>query len=341
MVRLRVLGEVLDTRRRQSEEGLRLVRDACTKRLPAIVGEYRLAIYVTGSFGRLEAIFPKGSDLDLFFLYDPEDGRADATLPNLQWFELAAEVIKIARDLKFEEFSRDGEYLKVHNVQYIGRELGSPHEDSENGFTARLLLLLESRHVLDEDLYLKLMKDTIGFYFEDYPANRDTFRPTFLINDILRFWRTLCLNYENKRGRKRREAESEEEHREWRADSALDNLKLRFSRLSTCFSMVAALAAQPTPVSPERVLELCLLAPTDRWGVAAHEQADAQGLVERLLERYEQFLEETAAKKDLLRRLHAHEERARTRQQANEYGEIIATLLRLVSHPEQARTLLI
>ncbi len=336
----------LAKRRKESEKGLVLVREEAERRLSSIVGEEPLAIYVTGSFGRLEARFPKGSDLDLFFLYGPADRSHKMRPSQLTWFELAGELIRISRDLDFEEFSRDGAFLQAHNVWHIGRELGSQHEDSENGFTARLLLLLESRYVLNEPLYEQFIKETIGFYYGDYAANQGTFRPTFLINDILRFWRTLCLNYEHKRNRKRSDQGSDEPHAQWRADSALDNLKLRFSRLSTCYSMVIALAAEPTPVDPERVLELCRTAPTDRWSIAAGQTsspkgAEARTKVGEILGLYEYFLELIADEGALLESLTSHAERERTRRKAAEFGQVVSEFMLATCRSDQLRTLLI
>jgi hypothetical protein len=331
----------LEERREQSNEGLELVRKEAGRRLPSIIGDEPLAIYVTGSFGRLEAAFPKKSDLDLFFLYGPDNEDPDAVLPNLVWIEIASEMIKIARELEFDKFSGDGAFLRWHNVWYIGKQLGSPKEDDENGFTARLLLLLESRHILNEALYERLMLDVIGFYYRDYAANRDSFRPTFLINDILRFWRTLCLNYENKRNRKRDETYSEEAQTKWRADSASDNVKLRFSRLSTCYSMVAALASEPTPVEPERILELCKTPSMDRWTIAARGDENVIGLVTQMRELYEAFLGITEDKGALLARLADPDERRRVRDEANRYGELVSDLLLQTTTEEQRRTLLI
>ena len=94
------------------------------------------------------------------------------------------------------------------------------------------------------------------FYFADFERNRDTFRPTFLLNDILRFWRTLTLNYEHKRAEKRRAAERGEAEDGWEVKSATKNLKLGFSRLNTCFSLVVPLAALEPPVTVEHVVEL-------------------------------------------------------------------------------------
>jgi hypothetical protein len=336
----------LATRREESEVGLARVRKEAGSRLSSIVGDEPLAIYVTGSFGRLEARFPKGSDLDLFFLYGPDDRSHRAHPSQLTWFELAGELIRIARELEFEEFSRDGAFLQVHNVWHIGKQLGSQHEDAENGFTARLLLLLESRYVLNEDLYERFMQETIGFYYGDYDANRGTFRPTFLINDILRFWRTLCLNYEHKRNRKRSEDGSDDPHAAWRADSALDNLKLRFSRLSTCYSMVIALAAEPTPVGPERVLELCRTAPTDRWAIAAEHASpsaivEARSKREQILEGYDYFLGLVADEDALRERLTSHAERESTRRKAGDFGQVVSEFLLATCQGDQLRTLLI
>jgi hypothetical protein len=190
------------------------------------------------------------------------------------------------------------------------------------------------------------MKQTIDFYYSDYLANRGTFRPTFLINDILRFWRTLCLNYEHKRSRKRREDGRDDPNAPWRADSALDNLKLRFSRLSTCYSMVIALAAEPTPVTPERVLQLCLTAPTERWAIAAehassHARDEAREKHEAILEAYEYFLDQVGDEAALKERLASHAERERTRQKAGEFGQLVSEFLLATCQGDQLRTLLI
>lgn len=240
-----------------------------------------MTLYVTGSFGRLEARYDqsdrdKGSDLDVFFMYMPDDGST-RDLSRLAWFRLIARVIDVAERLKFKPFSRDGAFLKAHNVFHVGSELGSSNEDAENGFTARLLLLLEGRPLANDPLFDQVLLETIRFYFRDFADKRETFRPYVLINDILRYWRTLCLNYEHAREGRRaklnrtlvcieadnsldkhtKQALSEEKDVDFRAESALDNLKLRYSRLALCFSMVALLASHPNGTTPERVRELC------------------------------------------------------------------------------------
>ncbi len=99
-----------------------------------------LCIYITGSYGRLEA--SKNSDLDLFFIHE---GEKEKNLPKIQKILIDAEIIKIAKELKYPEFSNDGQYLEIHSLKDIKEKMGCPDDDFKNYFTARLLLLLESR----------------------------------------------------------------------------------------------------------------------------------------------------------------------------------------------------
>ena len=298
------VDSVLEARRKQSEAGLLDVRDALLDALPRF-REERVTLYVTGSFGRLEARYDPsnpdtGSDLDVFFMYMPEDGSTH-DLSRLAWFRLIAAVINVAQRLNFKPFSRDGEFLKAHNVFHVGSELGSSDEDAENGFTARLLLLLEGRPLANDDLFDDVLLETIGFYFRDFANNREEFRPYALINDILRYWRTLCLNYEHTRATKRCRAQkalelieadhelnteskqlrSEQAGEDFRVASTLENLKLRHSRLALCFSMIALLASDPAGIRPERVAEMCGTIPSQRWALAA--ERDPSGEAAKLV----------------------------------------------------------
>lgn len=328
------MGGLLEARREDSRERLdELIAE--TAALQTICDPEPLCIYVTGSYGRLEAA--RTSDLDLFFLYGVKD--PNKRFPRSRWLRIAGRLIEIADDLEFPEFSGDAEYLEVHNVAQIGRDLGSRVDDSENRFTARMLLLLESRSILNHELYDALIAEMLGFYYEDFEHHEDDFRPTFLINDILRFWRTLCLNYENKRSRRRQRVEEGKlDEERFRAESALANIKLRFSRLTTCHSMVAALAASQVPVRAEHVIQLVARTPLDRW---AEIEPGNEDLVAELRGLYEGFLELTAEPDVLNTHLGSHESRAEARERADRYGELVAQLLQRSAVAGQLRYLLI
>ncbi|HJY90548.1 MAG TPA: hypothetical protein VJ255_09730, partial [Candidatus Acidoferrum sp.] len=59
-----------------------------------------------------------------------------------------AELITRSRELGFPEFSGDGRYLDHHSIYEFTNTLGTEKDDVANTFTARLLLLLESKPLL-------------------------------------------------------------------------------------------------------------------------------------------------------------------------------------------------
>ena len=109
-----------------------------------------LCVYVTGSYGRLEA--SRQSDLDLFFVYDDKASRR-VEIGNLTKILIDAKLIQIARRLHFPDFSNEGKYLEIHKLGDMLRTLGGPEDDYKNYFTARLLLLLESQPVYNRRAY--------------------------------------------------------------------------------------------------------------------------------------------------------------------------------------------
>jgi predicted nucleotidyltransferase len=250
------------------------------------VGELRkipgLCVYVTGSYGRLEA--SKRSDLDLFFVYEPNRGPVN----NLTKTMIAAKLIEITRDLNFPEFSNEGQYLQMHSLNEMLETLGGPEDDYKNYFTARLLLLLESRPVYNPSSYDKIIGRIVKAYFRDYHGHEKDFRPIFLVNDILRYWKTICLNYEHKRNNARLDSLRKNKNH-------LRNLKLKFSRVLTCFSMVIALCASATS-RPAEIIRLVRLSPMQRIREATHFHEQNEARLHSATNDYAWFLKTTARK---------------------------------------------
>src|SRR4029077_15479746 len=112
------------------------------------------------------------------------------------------------------------------------------HSDSNRNTTQRILLLLESTPIGSADAYQRVVRAVLGRYLDNdisfLTRSRSGKRykvPRFLLNDIVRYWRTVCVDYATK-FRERQGAE-------W----ALRNAKLRMSRklifasgLVMCFS---------------------------------------------------------------------------------------------------------
>ena len=313
------MGDLLEQRRQYVDARLsdlgRLLADA-----ERLAGD-KACVYLTGSFGRGEA--SAFSDLDVFIVGRGSDDRPE--LRRLDQICLKAELIDATRQCGFQDFSGDGQYLEHHTFERLLSSLGRSEDDARNTFTARLLLLLESRPLLGPAVYDDVIADVIERYWRDYEDHMREFLPAFLVNDILRLWRTFCVNYE---------ASTQTEPLEKKAKRRLKNYKLKHSRLLTCYSALAYLLSvhrSKATVTPEDAKAMVALVPTARLESigAQHEGTVIQEQAARLLDRYEGFLEETAQEEEtLLERFTDREPHRRYAERAREFGDQVFSLLR-------------
>jgi hypothetical protein len=291
-----IVGEVLNRRREATHKRLEKIRQKLelTRSLCADHG----CVYATGSYGRVEA--SRYSDLDLFILSREiqndatQKPRREPSLSNLKQILIKADLIRATQELGIEEFSGDGEYLTHYTVEDLKRTLGTREDDVTNTFTARLLLLIESSPLIGESAYEQLTRSVIDAYWKDYAGKESVFMPSFLVNDILRMWRTFCVNYE---------AGKPPESDEDRAKRKLKNYKLKHSRMLSCYSALMFLLfayKDAGTVSPDTALEMVSLTPTQRleWLLGKSECKAAHADVEKIIATYEGFLQQTDAPKD-------------------------------------------
>ncbi len=142
---------------------------------------------MTGSFSRGEA--SRYSDLDLFIIGETADGKR--ALGGLDEILIKSDLVRATRKLGIPDFSGEGEYLTHYTVEEIVDTLGKPEDDVNNTFTARLLLLLESRPLIGDEAYREIIRQVVQAYCKDYQDHAMEFVPGFLANDILRMWRTF------------------------------------------------------------------------------------------------------------------------------------------------------
>lgn len=228
-----------------------------------------ICVYVCGSLGRLEMI--QKTDLDLFFVSEEKD--LNSNISNYVFF---ANLYKINKKLGYKEPSKRGEYW-VFTPKDNLLDIGSRQEDFNNSFTARMLLILESKPIYNENVYMELVKEVVEKYFTDYKDHSGEFYPLFLMNDILRYWYTLTLNYEY-----RRDEKDDEDTKNWK------RLKLKYARLITCFSMLACLYKRN--ISPEDVIQYILMTPFERLDEISTSSEDIQNIVNEIKIEYEWFL---------------------------------------------------
>ncbi|MBK9352540.1 MAG: hypothetical protein IPN09_00755 [Bacteroidetes bacterium] len=252
-------------------------------------------IYTTGSYGRLEA--SEHSDLDLFFLSDTDRTKFSKISKTL----IDSDIIKACRKMKLPEFSGDGEYLEVHNIKDIYSEMGSRKDDYYNFFSARMLLLLESRAIHNQLFYDNMLFTTLEKYYKDFHQHEKNFKPIFLVNDVIRFWRTMCLNYEHNRNRKFSGTGLTKEAIEIKKNEQhIKNLKLKFSRKLTCYSFLLSVLCKDNVLKQEDILKIIKQTPLQRLE-SLSQNPKMRVEVEKIISLYFWFLEKTQMdKKELL-----------------------------------------
>lgn len=192
----------------------------------------RACIYVTGSVARGEAT--EGSDLDLFVVDQLSDG--DSSLDYVQTSHLVAKLDAVRQDAGFRSFSRGGQFIRTHSFKEIVELIGDPRDDAENAFTARILLLINSRPLVNESAYSEARRQILDKYWAPQQPNAP-FRPIMLLNDLRRWWGVVCLNFERYNPVKVVDQYTAVAGYERR----INNLKLRHARVLAAYSPILRL----------------------------------------------------------------------------------------------------
>lgn len=184
------------------------------------------SLVVFGSLGRGE--WTSNSDLDWTFLID---GGA-----NSDHLLIAQDIQKVLEKANFQKPGPTGTFGNMAFSHDIIHQIGG-QEDSNKNTTQRILLLLESCAIGNRtDAYERVIRGVINRYLEEdnHLLTHDAKRyrvPRFLLNDIVRFWRTMAVDFANK--------QRDRAGKGW----GLRNAKLRMSRklifasgLLVCFS---------------------------------------------------------------------------------------------------------
>lgn len=231
-----------------------------------------LTLAVAGSLGRMEAA-DGVSDCDLIVvLTDPasqNETRANE-LYSAVWNKLG--VLGIRRPKRMGTFSQPTSTRQLCHKANIG----APDEDMRS-FAKRLLFLLETQPVYNDTGYKDVIKSVIECYAERFVAKDPKKEWGFLINDLVRYFRSLCVNY-------RWDFENEPE--KW----LLRNIKLRHSRLVMYGGLLMLLGE----CSRERenkvawLTERLLLTPLERIALVYSENKDTNFF--RLAGFYDTFL---------------------------------------------------
>jgi predicted nucleotidyltransferase len=212
----------------QARAAAKRIREELDSLLSQELGKYAsedTSLVVFGSLARGEGT--SGSDLDWTYLID---GQA-----NSDHLRIAQKINRLVR----ERFSGPGATGTFGNLAFsheLIHQIGGQNDTNKNT-TQRILLLLESAPIGNRtQAYDRVILGIINRYLEEdtHLLSHDSSRyrvPRFLLNDIVRFWRTMAVDFASK--------QRDREGSGW----GLRNAKLRMSRklifasgLLVCFS---------------------------------------------------------------------------------------------------------
>ncbi len=265
--------EGLAERSGQEFPNLLEARDRTERELPAMRNRLTdveidadVCVVLFGSWGRRE--LTEHSDDDWTILVDGPE-RMDVR-PTVE--EMEARI-----GLEERKPGAEGVFGEVVFCDHLVERIGLDADDNRN-LTRRALLLLESQPIANDAVGGACWERVLDGYLDE--SIKDFRPPRFLLNDLIRYWRTICVDFVGK--------ERQGTGEKW----ALRNLKLRTSRkVLFAGGLLPILLCHRHAAGDMRafLVDQLKMPPVDRLAVAFIEQ-DAVDAGVRALSAYDRWI---------------------------------------------------
>ena len=151
-------------------------------------------VLILGSYARLEASGVSDFDYLIVMHSLPSD------------IQLGRQLLRAADDFIQERLDTSGESRRPGRTGLFGQITAAAdlteriglEQDTNLSHTRRLLILEESRSIYRPDLHRKLVHAVCERYLVDYDDPKPG-PPRFLLNDVIRYWYTIAVDYQAKR----------------------------------------------------------------------------------------------------------------------------------------------
>lgn len=181
------LGKIRLSKYPSVEANWKLSRDILLELNKKLADEFgtddSFAVLTAGSYGRMDA--SKNSDLDFMLIHNGHIAEGEKKIEFIR---------EVADQMGLGMPNPQGAFSKPRMIEDLTSNIGSK-EDDLHSMAQRLLIIMESRAIYNDDYFQTITGKILRKYFRlvNEEPNKEAL---VLLNDLIRYFRAICVNVE-------------------------------------------------------------------------------------------------------------------------------------------------